>query len=305
MVCSLALRGQRDLADRSVNDLCERLNYSRSVQELTTTQELLGREPLAEQSGVLSERAAWRGLSVFVKTLLSDDQDAQARFDHEGKVAASLAHPQIVPLLARTPTQLIFPYLEGGTLRETLERGPLSVDQATDVTAGVLSAVAYMHSIGVTHHDLKPENVLLLGSQPQADAIRVVDFGMSHSTRLVLDIHSGTRMGTPHFMAPEQYLGKRGDPRSDLYSVGVLLYDCLAGQPPFQDAFGWLMGLHDAPLDLPGPPPLHALLRSSLSRDPHSRPASAVQMLSELQRARAALGLPLVAPDLNGLPRLE
>lgn len=265
------------------------------VEELPTVQEMHGRVRLTEQSGVSSESAVWNGRPVFVKVLNVDDPQALARFRHEGRVAASLTHPLIVPLLASTPRQLIFPLLEGGTLRERLERGALDVAQATEVTAGVLSAVAYMHAVGVTHHDLKPENVLVIDGQASSSAVRVVDFGMSHSVHLPLDIHSGTRMGTPHFMAPEQFLGRRGDPRSDLYSVGVLLFDCLAGHPPFDDAFAWLSGWQEVLEVFPGPAALHDLMRSAMSRDPSARPETAGAMLRALLEARRSLAL----PDLN------
>lgn len=266
------------------------------MQELITPQKLDSQIPLAERSGVLSASAQWRGVPVFVKSLMVDGPDARARFHHEGRVAASLDHPGIVPLLAVSPTQLIFPYVEGGTLRDRLETGPLSVDQATAAVLGLLDSVIYLHAQGVTHQDLKPENVLLQGGQAGRDTARIIDFGMSHARYVPLDIHSGTRMGTPHFMAPEQFYGTRGDARSDLYSLGVLLFDCLAGEPPYADALGWLAGIHTTRTGLPGPAALHPLLRAALSRDPAQRPVSAVEMQLELCRTRQALGLPNPAP---------
>lgn len=284
-----------------LTDIVKHLTYSGAVQELSTPQLLESRTPLAERGGVVSESARWNGRSVFVKTLVVDDPDAHARFHHEGRVAASLNHPGIVPLLATTPTQLIFPFVEGGTLRERLERGVLDVPQATEVVTGLLCAVLYLHSQGVTHQDLKPENVLLQDGQASWNAVRIIDFGMSHARHVPLDIHSGTRMGTPHFMAPEQFYGMRGDVRSDLYSVGVLLFDCLAGTPPYADALGWLAGLHTNRAELPGPEALHPLLRCALSRDPAQRPHSAAAMLHHLCLARQTLGL----PPLRGLPLAE
>ncbi len=262
------------------------------MQELTTIQPLSQRSYITEHGGVLSEAAVWNGLDVFVKTLYLHDPDSQARFLHEGKVAASLKHPLVVPLLAITPTQLIFPFLAGGTLRERLDQGQLDPAQATEVVSGVLNAVSYLHQVGVTHHDVKPENILLASGEPHWDNVRLIDFGMSHSKHLPLDIHSGTRMGTPHFMAPEQFLGVRGDSRSDLYSVGVLLFDCLAGHPPFENPLGWLTETHNGQADLPGPPALHPFIKQSLDRKPENRHGSAAQMEAMLARARQQLGLP-------------
>ncbi|WP_229784418.1 serine/threonine-protein kinase [Deinococcus radiotolerans] len=235
---------------------------------------------------------------MFLKTLVFDEPDTRARFEHEGRVACSVQHALIVSPLGRLDQTLVFPFVPGVTLRERLEAGPLAPDEATRVAGGLAAAVAALHACGVTHHDLKPENVILEGSRAEFDAVRVIDFGMSHATRLPLDIHSGARMGTPHFMAPEQFLGVRGDPRSDVYSVGAVLFDCLAGEPPFQDALGWLSGLNDRQVPLPGPRALHGVLARCLSRDRAQRPPSAAALYTELSAARRALGLtPL--PDLS------
>lgn len=263
------------------------------VQVFPEAQVIKRPQLLARRAGVQSEVGEWDGRPVFVKTLLTDDPEAALRFEHEGQVAAQLGHPLVVPLLARSPSQLIFPLVVGCTLRERVMAGPLPTAETLSVACGLLDAVAHLHARGVTHHDLKPENVLLVGGEAYGDCVRLIDFGMSHSTALPLDIHDGTRMGTPHFMAPEQFRGVRGDPRSDLYSAGVLLFDCLAGEPPYEDALGWLVGLHDDRAPLPGPPQLHPLLEAALSRDPDERPATAAEMRAALQNVACALGLEL------------
>lgn len=272
------------------------------MQELRDIPGLSALEPLSEHGGVRCASSVWRGRAVFVKTLTVDYPDAIVRFQHEGRVASSLTHPLVVSPLAVTTRQLVFPFIEGGTLRDRLDRGPLSPEDATEVALGVLNAVEYLHAQGVTHHDVKPENILLYRGQPAFWNVRVIDFGMSHSKALPLDIHSGTRMGTPHFMAPEQFRGIRGDLRSDLYSVGVLLFDCLAGHPPFEDALGWLAGLHDVLAPLPGPEILHPLLLSAMHRDPRQRPDSAEMLRRDLCRARQALGFAPVGPSGSSAP---
>ncbi|GMA15092.1 serine/threonine protein kinase [Deinococcus metallilatus] len=264
--------------------------------QLTEARSLEPPRVLAVRGGIQSEVGEWRGREVFVKTLLTDDPQAALRFEHEGQIAAGLDHPLVVPLLAQTRAQLIFPFVPGPTLRERVEHGPLSPAEALGVTCGVLGAVTHLHARGVTHHDLKPENVLLAGGSLRGECVRLVDFGMSHSQALPHDIHGGTRMGTPHFMAPEQFQGVRGDPRSDLYSVGVLLFDCLAGHPPYEDALGWLVGLCDDCAPLPGPPELHPVLQAALSRDPAERPGSAAEMRAALRGAARALGLEAACP---------
>ncbi|CAM3195618.1 serine/threonine-protein kinase [Deinococcus deserti] len=265
------------------------------VQIMSAVQPLEGTVLVSRHGGVVAERARWQDRDVFVKTLESNDTDTVARFEHEGTVASCLNHRQLATLLARSPTQLFFSWIEGCTLRQRIENGPLPVPEALRVTAGVLQGLRQLHWQGVTHQDLKPENVLLAKSRPLADAVRIIDFGMSHARGLPLDIHQGTRMGTPHFMAPEQFRGLRGEPRSDLYSAGVLLFDCLAGFPPYEDAMGWLAGLHDDRAALPGPRSLHPLMLAAMRRDPQDRPGSAAVMLDWLSEIAAGLGVDLTA----------
>lgn len=246
---------------------------------------------LGSRSGVQTASGEWHGQPIFLKALISDDPETVARFQHEGEVAAYLNHPLLVPLLSQTETQLIFPFIQGGSLRDLARCGPMSAEDATAVTWGLLLAAEYMHARGVVHHDLKAENVMLVGGQPNVQSVRIIDFGMSHSRHLKLDIHSGTRMGTPHFMAPEQFQGVRGDPRSDLYSIGVLLFDCLAGHPPYEDALAWLVGISENRAEFPGPPELHPVMQHSIRRDPEARPQSATDMLDLLRQARHNLNL--------------
>ncbi|WP_229783621.1 serine/threonine-protein kinase [Deinococcus sedimenti] len=270
------------------------------VPDLTTSTppDLTDWQLLSERGGVRCESARWAGRPVFAKTLVFDRPDSRARFEHEGRVAASVRHRLVVSPLRCFHDTLIYPFVPGVTLRERLDTGALGADEATEVAGGVLAAVAALHACGVTHQDLKPENVILAGGDATFAAVRVIDFGMSHSARLPLDIHQGTRMGTPHFMAPEQFLGVRGDPRSDLYSVGVLLFDCLAGAPPFEDAFGWLSGLNECRAPLPGPAELHDVLTRCLTRDRAQRPASAPALYADVSAAREAMGLEAL-PDLT------
>lgn len=240
---------------------------------------------LGMRGGVRLERGCWQGHDVFVKSLLGGDPDFRVRFHHEGLVVHRLIHPAIVPLLAHTQEQLVFPFIKGCSLRELLDLRRLSAAEAVAVTQGVLNAARFFHAQGVTHHDLKPENVMLLGGVASAESVRVTDFGMAHDRRLKEDLHAGTRMGTPQFMAPEQFQGVRGDARSDLYAAGGLLFDCLAGEPPHPDALGWLVGLSSERLPLPGPSALHPVIECALQRDPEQRPQTAQQMAALLSEA--------------------
>lgn len=250
---------------------------------------------LSRSRGLRCEGAHWRTRPVFVKTRESHSPCVVRRFWQEGEIASRLRHPLVVPLLARTPTQLVYPWVQGRSLRDLLGEGPLPPDQATSVAWGVLEALAYLHGQGVTHHDLKPENVMLEGGRAEADAVRLVDFGMSHAQDLP-DGPEGLRMGTPQFMAPEQFGGQRGDPRSDLYSVGALLFDCVAGEPPHRDALGWLSGQPQPPLQLPGPAALYTFFGRTLQRDPERRTAQIRELQACLNQARGMLDLPRLSP---------
>ncbi|TSA85900.1 serine/threonine protein kinase [Deinococcus detaillensis] len=265
---------------------------SRHSSVITPTITVANPVVLGVRGGVRLERGCWQGHEVFVKSLSSSDPDFRVRFHHEGRVVQRLMHPAIVPLLAHTQEQLVFPFIEGCSLRELLDSRRLSVAEAVSVTQGVLTAARFFHAQGVTHHDLKPENVMLLGGVASAECVRVADFGMAHDKRLKDDLHAGTRMGTPQFMAPEQFQGVRGDARSDLYAAGGLLFDCLAGEPPHPDALGWLVGLSSERLPLPGPNELHPVIERALQRDPAQRPQTAQQMAALLSEAWAAIFSP-------------
>lgn len=240
------------------------------------------RNILGRRSGVQTEIADWNGQEVFVKTLLTTDAETVMRFHHEGQISDMLSHPNILPLMERTSSQLIFPSVKGPTLRERIASYPMTVPETLQVTACLVEALIHLHSRQVVHHDLKPENVMLRGGEITPESVLLIDFGMAHARALPRDVHSSTRLGTPHFMALEQFLGIRGDPRSDLYSLGVLIYDCLVGHPPYEDALGWLVGVPQPQPKCPQPEALQPLLCSLLQRQPDERPASAQAVKDEL-----------------------
>ncbi len=241
--------------------------------------------PLGFRGGVEHMRGTWQGQNVFMKILGSSDPEGQERFSHEGLINGRLSHRLLVPLLAQSERQLVFPFVEGCTLRERIEAGPVAPAEAVQVMTGLLEIVGYLHAQGVTHHDLKPENVMLSGGRLEAQAVRLIDLGMAHDRQAKGDTHAGTRMGTPHFMAPEQFQGVRGDHRSDLYALGVLFWDALAGQPPYADPLNWLLGNPAMRGPLPQPQALQPLLDRCLHRDPADRFQSADEMLGALHRA--------------------
>nr|WP_281376945.1 serine/threonine-protein kinase [Deinobacterium chartae] len=245
---------------------------------------------LHEGPFVRVQLARWQGQRVVVKSLKVDQGPARERFDREGEIAERLEHPNIVRLLARMEGLLVYEYLEGPTLRQLLWRGPLGVESALRYARGMLAGIAYAHAQGVYHLDLKPENIVIESRRGQ---VKLIDFGGARDVSLSRITHLGQRLGTPHYMAPEQFKGHRDDPRSDLYSIAVVTFEMVVGHPPFEDPLMWLLGRN-----LEGPPraalermplPLRQWVEWGLERDLEERPASALAYLTELEHVQEEL----------------
>lgn len=176
---------------------------------------------------------------VAVKTLtlyLLPTAAARQRFIREGRAAALLAHPHIVPMydvITESPVPaLVMQYIAGPTLEQWIERqGPMSWQDALRIGAQLADALSAAHGEGLVHRDIKPSNVLL-----EADGARALltDFGLVRAIDDATLTHSGMLAGTPHFMSPEQARGEEVDGRSDLFSLGSLLYFAMTGTPPFR-----------------------------------------------------------------------
>ncbi len=190
---------------------------------------------------------------VAVKVLperVSQDPDALARFEREVKILAALSHPNVLSIhdfgreggVAFAVTEL----LEGETLRGRLARATVSSREAAEIAEGVAEGLAAAHSRGVVHRDLKPENIFLTSD----GRVKILDFGLARRDPLVgsadgsrsptLSVHTepGTVMGTVGYMAPEQVSGHPGDARSDIFSLGCVLYEIVTGQRAFSGATG-------------------------------------------------------------------
>jgi eukaryotic-like serine/threonine-protein kinase len=158
------------------------------------------------------------------------------RFLREIRIAAVLAHPHILPLHDSGEADgflyYVMPYVEGESLRDRLRRGQLPVEEAVRIAREISDGLEYAHSLGVVHRDIKPENILFLGGHAViADFGVATAIGRAGGTRLT---EVGLSVGTPVYMSPEQALGQEVDGRSDVYSLGCVLYEMLVGEPPFQ-----------------------------------------------------------------------
>ena len=222
----------------------------------------------------------------------------EERLLREAEVAARLCHPNIVALLdvgrCEQGPYLVLELLRGETLAERLARGPLPFAEALRVAGEVAKGLAHAHAEGVVHRDLKPGNVFLCTS----GCVKVLDFGMAHVF--------GQRKvpgGTPEYMAPEQWRGAPEDERTDVFSLGVLLYQVLADALPFPDDRGVAAQSAAAAtaLCLPSAPHLCELVRQMLEKDPVNRPRDGGEVLAAL----AALAPEGAAPSPEASALLE
>jgi len=203
------------------------------------------------------------------------------RFQREEEIGKTLDHPGVMKVFAdndRSRVYMVMEWVDGRLLRKVLEEQKnLSPERAARLASRILNALEYIHSRGVAHRDLKPENVMV----DKDDAIKLIDFGIaasSKSRRLTFSKLSQT-MGTPDYISPEQVKGKRGDARSDLYALGVMLYEMLTGKVPFTGDNPFLI-MNDRLLNHPVPPreinpaitpQLQEIIYRALERDPKNR----------------------------------
>jgi serine/threonine-protein kinase len=235
------------------------------------------------------------------------------RFQREIMFVAKLNHPNIVPVLTAGEVEglpyFIMPYIEGESLRGRIVRGPLSLRETVAILKDATRALAYAHSQGVVHRDIKPDNILLAGT-----AAVVTDFGVAKAVSAARDrgltsggqsiTGIGISLGTPQYMAPEQAAADpNADLRVDLYALGIVAYEILVGSPPFHGRTPQALlaaQLTELPPPLSSrrydvPVALSDLVMKCLEKDPADRPRSAGEMLSVLD-SPDAIGGPVAAP---------
>ncbi len=160
------------------------------------------------------------------------------RFQREETIGKTLDHPyilHIIPVEEKSRPYIVMEYLEGQTLRQLMRSMPhVPIEQALSIASRICEALDYMHKKDIVHRDLKPENIMLC----KDGSIRIMDFGIAKAAVLRRLTFTGfsSAMGTPDYMAPEQVKGKRGDARTDIYSLGAILYEMVTGAPPFEGA---------------------------------------------------------------------
>ena len=160
-----------------------------------------------------------------------------ARFQREAGIVASISHPNIAGITdvgERNGAHFIAIEYVPHTTRELMDRGPLDITRAVTIAyqAALALEAARTSSRGITHHDIKPENLLLTSLGPDG-AVKLIDFGIAHAADMTPMTQAGSQWGTPYYMPPEQWMGERGDTRSDVYSLGMVMYQMLSGRVPF------------------------------------------------------------------------
>ena len=206
--------------------------------------ELIGRGGMADVYQGRDQRLGRRVAVKMMRPDLARDPQFQSRFRREAQSSASLNHPNIVAVFDTGEEELtdqhqhevacpflVMEYVSGSTLRALLRAGDVSIDQSVTWTSGVLSAVAYSHDHGIVHRDIKPANVMVT----DAGQVKVMDFGIARALSDSSATMTQTQavVGTAQYLSPEQARGEQVDSRSDLYSVGCLLFELLTGRPPF------------------------------------------------------------------------
>ena len=260
-------------------------------------------ESIAARSGMASIFRATdlrTGREVAIKVPhpeMESDPVFLARFEREAAIGSDLDHPgvmKVFPEDSRSYLYMVMEWVEGCELRKFLgQRKKLPVDRAVAITVNICGALDYIHAHGVVHRDLKPENIMV----DDDDRTKLIDFGIASraGSRQVTFGSLAHIMGTPDYISPEQVGGKPGDARSDIYALGVMLYEMVTGATPFRGHNPFAV-MNDRMLNNPIPPrelnsaitpQLQEVIYRALRRDPETRYASAAEFIWDLEHLDA------------------
>src|SRR5436190_5062220 len=227
----------------------------------------------------------------FLPPQWSHDEGAKHRFLREAQAASATNHRNICVIhdIEQTDDGQLFIVMaryEGETLKRVLERGPLPAAEAIEIAAEVAEGLAKAHAQGVVHRDIKPGNLIVT-----EDGVKILDFGLAKFADSLQLTQPGSTLGTVGYMAPEQARGEEADERSDVWALGVVLYEMLAGEAPFKGSYPEAIFYaikNEAPAPLSGggrdiPDPVQRSVSRALAKDPAERYQSAREMARELR----------------------
>jgi len=299
-----------------------------------TTQSIAG-EPVLDGRYQLDRRIGHGGMGVvyqarhiFLKTphaikvilpdLVGNDPMLVTRFRQEALAAAAIRHQNIIAvtdfgILRGTMPYLVMEYVNGKSLHDLLlEEGALPPSRALEIFSAVGAGVAAAHRQGIVHRDLKPLNIMFQEGMPVAEAVKVLDFGLAKikSGELLgsfVQAKTSGLMGSPFYMAPEQWSDEEPDARADIYSLGVILYQMLGGDVPFKGtSIPSIMKKHlttepptFASLGVTVPPEIEAVVRHALEKEAENRPASVEDFIRELREVVDSLSASLKRTSLG------
>ena len=214
------------------------------------------------------------------------------RFQREGAIGEKLNHPGVMRVFGgeeRSRVYMVMEWCEGRLLRDILDEGPMPQTRSLRIVEAVLDALEYIHEMGVVHRDLKPENIMV----DAHDDVKLIDFGIAGDAgaRRLTYANLTAALGSPNYISPEQVKGKRGDARTDIYAMGVILYEMLTGKLPFTGA-NPMQVINDRLLNYPVPPSvaepsispqLQEVIYRAIERDPKNRYARASEFAHDLR----------------------
>ncbi len=263
-------------------------------------------------------------IKILKNELVSDPQ-AIKRFRNEANAAGMIRHPNAITISDFNITNdgtayLVMDYVEGKSLRDILKKeGRQSYQRTVNLIAQVADAAAAAHRKGIIHRDLKPDNIMVEDLEDQSEMVRVLDFGIAklsqnpaYSENITV---GGAILGSPYYMSPEQCDGRHLDNRSDIYSIGIILYELLVGKVPFRAQTPWgLVKMHCSTPPTPIrnhradiSPALEAVVLKALAKDPKDRQQSALELKKELEAALSGAMVnapsvqPMMAKPINNL----
>ena len=272
--------------------------------------ELLERVGGGGMADVYKAQDRWLDRPVAVKILhaqFQSDEEFIEKFHREAQAAARLSHPNIVNIYdvgaSGDDHYIVMEYVPGRTLKELIQqRGHLAPEEALTITGEIAEALAHAHANGLVHCDIKPHNILMMNGQ----TAKVADFGIARAVTESTMTYSGNVIGSVHYFSPEQAKGTMITPKSDVYSLGVVLYEMLTGELPFtgENPVSIAMKhLQDEPtpvrrIDPDIPPVVEALVSRMMAKDPAMRPSSE-EVVHEVEQAKAMMNgsAPAAAPD--------